>query len=102
MAINANPTASKIVRPMSHGRLTESSQAFQSGDKLLANSCHEYDVARPDQSGCELIAARYSLGIIIAAASSEISTSQFKNMLRMKVAISVQKSAEVRPTLGDR
>src|SRR5438093_3303587 len=53
-------------------------------------------------SGCKLIAARYNRGIIIAAASHEISTSQFKNMLRMNVVISVQKSTDVRPVRGAR
>jgi hypothetical protein len=48
------------------------------------------------------MAARYNRGIIIAAASHEISTSQLRNMLRMNVVISVQKSTEVSPALGAR
>ena len=42
------------------------------------------------------------LGTIIAAASHEISTSQLRNMLRMNVVISVQKSTDVRPIRGAR
>src|SRR6266536_1364941 len=91
-----------IARAMFHGCLTEFSQAFQSGGKLLTNKYHECLVARPDQSSCKLMAARYSRGTIIAAASHEISTSQFRNMLRIKVVISVQKSTDVSPLFGAR
>ena len=56
-------------------------------DQLAGGYFREVHVdAQAGQFGCRLIAARYNLGIIIAAASHEISTSQFKNMLRMNVA----------------